>query len=47
MAFQLFDMNNDGQLCEYDLFSSIKNCNDTLFIYALHQDFKDLMDKLQ
>lgn len=29
------------------MYSSIKSCNDDLFIYALYQDFKDMHNKFQ
>jgi hypothetical protein len=47
LAFQLYDMNADNLVCEYDLYSSIKNSLDSLFLSALHLDFKDLQQKLQ
>jgi hypothetical protein len=40
-------MNSDNGVCEYDLFSAIKNANDSVFIYAIHADFKDIMGKIQ
>ena len=40
-------MNLDNYVCEYDMYSSIKSCNNDLFIYALHQDFKDMHNKFQ
>lgn len=40
-------MNTDYNVCEYDLFSAIKNANDSVFIYAIHQDFKDILYKIQ
>jgi hypothetical protein len=39
-------MNQDNSVCEYDLFSSIKNSNDGVFISAVHSDFKDIMTKI-
>ena len=35
-------MNADNAICEYDLFSMIKNSNDHIFIRALEQDIKDI-----
>lgn len=45
LGFQLYDMNLDNSVCEYDMYSSIKGSNDELFIYAIHQDFKDMHNK--
>ena len=42
LAFSLYDMNGDGSICEYDLFSIIKNCDDQIFISSIEQDIKDI-----
>jgi len=47
LGFQFYDMNLDSAVCEFDMYSSIKSCNDELFIYAMHQDFKDMHTKFQ
>lgn len=46
VAFTLYDMNSDGSICEYDLFSMIKNNKNMLFIDTLNQDFKDIRAKM-
>ena len=46
MAFYLYDMNGDGMLDEYDLFSFIKNSDKTIFINSFNQDFKDIRRKM-
>ena len=35
-------MNGDNEICEYDLFSVIKNCTDQIFISCVEQDIKDI-----
>ena len=47
MAFYLYDMNGDGMLDEYDLFSFIKNSDKNIFIHSFNQDFKDIRKKMQ
>ena len=32
VAFTMFDMNQDNSICDYDLFSLIKNSNENLYI---------------
>ena len=46
MAFYLYDMNGDGMLDEYDLFSFIKNSDKNIFIHSFNQDFKDIRKKM-
>jgi Ca2+-binding EF-hand superfamily protein len=46
IAFNLYDMNCDNYICEYDLFSFIKNSDNKLFIESINQDFKDIRKKM-
>ena len=47
IAFNLFDMNCDNYICQYDLFSVIKNLkNNELFIESINQDFKDIRKRM-
>lgn len=46
MAFCIYDMNSDGLICEYDLFSLIKSAENKLFIETIQQDFKDIKSKM-
>ncbi len=39
-------MNCDNYICEYDLFSFIKNSDNKLFIESINQDFKDIRKKM-
>ena len=45
-AFALFDMNCDGFVCEYDLYSIINNTDNKLFINSINRDFKDIKAKM-
>jgi hypothetical protein len=36
IAFVLYDMNSDGHICEYDLFSLIKHNTNQLFIDSIN-----------
>ena len=48
IAFSLYDMNSDGAVCEYDLFSIIKHTDNKMFIQSINQDISDIrvaMDK--
>ena len=47
IAFNIYDMNSDNRLCEYDLFASIKSTNNKLFIDTINQDFIDIRAKMQ
>lgn len=46
IAFNLYDMNCDNHICEYDLFSIIRHTDNILFCEAINQDFKDTRDKM-
>lgn len=46
MAFNMFDMNGDNYIDEYDLYSFIKHSNESLFIESVNQDFKDIRVKM-
>jgi hypothetical protein len=46
IAFNLYDMNSDNHICEYDLFSFIKHSDNKLFIESINQDFKDIRKKM-
>ena len=46
IAFNLYDMNCDNYICEYDLFSIIRHTNNNLFTDAIKQDFKDMRRKM-
>lgn len=47
IAFNLYDMNCDHHICQYDLFSVIKHVNNELFIDAINQDIKDVRRRIQ
>ena len=47
-SFSLYDMNADGAVCEYDLFSIIRHTDNKMFAKAITQDIRDIqlcMDK--
>ena len=46
IAFNLYDMNCDNHICEYDLFSIIRHTDNSLFCEAINQDFKDIRAKM-
>lgn len=46
IAFCIFDMNSDGKICEYDLFSTVRYFNDKFFIECLNQDIKDIRTRM-
>ena len=46
IAFNIYDMNCDHRICEYDLFSIIKSTNNKLFIDTINQDFIDIRAKM-
>jgi Ca2+-binding EF-hand superfamily protein len=42
IAFTLYDMNSDGAVCEYDLFSIIRHTDNKMFIESINQDIRDI-----
>ena len=46
IAFFLFDMNSDSNVCEYDLFSSVRYLNDKMYIGCLNIDIKDIRSRM-
>ena len=40
--FSLYDMNSDGAVCEYDLFSIIRHTDNKMFAKAITQDLRDI-----
>ena len=47
IGFNIYDMNSDNSICEYDLFSLIKHTSDdSLFIETINQDLKDIRRKM-
>eukprot|EP00347_Sterkiella_histriomuscorum_P021107 403335227 len=46
-AFHLFDCNNDGQICEYDMFNILKQTNNDVFSIAIQQDVKDISERIK
>lgn len=47
IGFFIFDMNSDNTICEYDLFSMVRNFNDSFFIDCLNQDIKDIRSRME
>ncbi len=47
IAYQIYDMNNDGLVCEVDLFSVVKQTADPLFISIIQSDLKNIMDRVR
>lgn len=43
ITFSLYDMNNDGFICEYDLFSFIKHSNDKIFDKLISDELKSIL----
>ena len=39
-------MNSDDCICEYDLFSMIKNNDSKIFIESINKDFKDIRNRM-
>ena len=46
IGFNIYDMNYDNAICEYDLFSLIRHSQDSLFIETINQDFKDIRRRM-
>lgn len=46
MAFNLYDMNCDNQICEFDLFSVVKHSENPIFLHAISEDLNDIKKRL-